>query len=91
MGRRRNARNLNFGFITVDGSLPLYDALHRLISMVIGIVRLHVFKARFVRPSTAPIHQVPKRVSTMQKEEFHGESAEASNLGPPKSGGDPNV
>lgn len=45
--RRRNKKNLNFGFLSIDGSIPMHEALYRLKAVSIGSARLRAFKAKY--------------------------------------------
>lgn len=45
--KRKNVKKLNFGFITIDGSIPAHDAVYRLNAISIGHIKMRTFKARY--------------------------------------------
>lgn len=47
IARKRNMRNLNFGFLTPEGSLSLHEALFCLNSVSIGNIGLRAYKSRY--------------------------------------------
>lgn len=52
--RRRNKKNLNFKFVSIDESIPMHEALYRLNTVTIGSTRLCAFKAKYSSHNITP-------------------------------------
>lgn len=52
VARKRNLRNLNFGFITIDGSRSIEDVIDRLNDIRIGPAILKASRARYLAPKS---------------------------------------